>query len=292
MASSANASFEIYTRAVYGDVLGPQIDERSFDAMTSDELLAWHREHYTPSNTVLTVAGAISAEAAERRIRDTLGGWKKSGFLEQPASMAPAPPRQAHLQDRPGAVQTSLLVGAGAVEREHPDYLALYVANRVLGGTPAARLFVKLREERGLTPGVFSVLTGLKLGGDWRAFGDVTAARQGEALDLLLAEIDRIGAEPVPAAELESAKRSIVANFALTLEQLAQDVSYMTTRKIYGLSPDYWDRYPEKIMAITAEDVQRVSATYLAADRLQIIAVGDAAKLEPLLAAKAPVIKR
>jgi zinc protease len=291
LASSANAAFDIYTRAVYGDAAGAPIDEHSFDAMTSDALLAWHRAHYTPANTVLTVAGAISPDAAERRIRESLGGWKKGGFTESPASMPAPPPRRALLQDRPGAVQTSIVVGASAVERVHPDYLALFVANRVLGGSPAARLFVKLREERGLTTGIFSVLTGLKVGGDARSFGDVTASRQGEALDLILAEIGRMAAEPVPAAELESAKRSIVASFALTLEQLAMDVSYMTTRRIYGLSPDYWDRYPEKIMAISAEDVQRVSAKYLAADRLQIIAVGDAASLAPLLAAKAPVTR-
>jgi zinc protease len=289
LASSANASFDIYTRAVYGDAAGAPIDEHSFDEMTRDELLAWHREHYTPSNTVLTVAGAISADAAERRIRESLSGWKKSGFTEQPVSMPAAPPRRAHIQDRPGAVQTSIFVGASAVERVNPDYLALFVANRVLGGTPAARLFVKLREERGLTTGVFSVLTGLKSGGDWRSYGDVTAARQGEALDLILAEIGRMATEPVPAAELESAKRSIVASFALTLEQLAQDVSYMTTRRIYGLSPDYWDRYPEKIMAVSAEDVLRVSGKYLAPERLQIVAVGDASSLIPLISPQAPV---
>ena len=289
LASPANASFDIYTRTVYGDAAGAPIDEHSFDTMTSDELLAWHREHYTPSNTLLTVAGAISVEAAERRIRESLGGWKKSGFTEQPVSMPAAPPRRAHIQDRPGAVQTSIIVGAGAVERVNPDYLALFVANRVLGGTPAARLFVKLREERGLTTGVFSIVTGLKLGGDWRSYGDVTAARQREALDLILAEIGRMATEPVPAAELESTKRSIVASFALTLEQLAQDVSYMTTRRLYGLSPDYWDRYPEKIMAISAEDVQRVSAKYLAPGRLQIVAVGDASSLVPLLSPRAPV---
>jgi zinc protease len=289
LASSANASFDIYTRAVYGDAAGAPIDEHSFDTMTSDALLAWHREHYTPSNTVLTVAGAISAEAAERRIRESLGGWKKSGFTEQPASMPPAPPRRAHIQDRPGAVQTSIVIGASAVERVNPDYLALFVANRVLGATPSARLFVKLREERGLTTGVYSIVTGLKSGGDWRSYGDVTAARHGEALDLILAEIGRMATEPVPAAELESVKRSIVASFALTLEQLAQNVSYMTTRRIYGLSPDYWDRYPEKIMAISAEDVQRVSAKYLAPGRLQIVAVGDASSLVPLLSPQAPV---
>ena len=117
----------------------------------------------------------------------------------------------------------------------------------------------------------------------------MNAGRDSEALDAFLAEIQRIATEPVPGAELDAAKRSIVASFAVTLEQLAQRVSYLSIRRSYGLSSDYWDRYPERIMAITAEDAQRAAAKYFDPARLQLIAVGDASKLEPLLALKAPV---
>jgi len=289
--SSSAVSLALYSRAVYGSAIGALVDEDSFAALTTDGLRAWHREHYSPSSTVVSIAGAIRTDAVERRVRDTLAGWQKSGYIEQQPAMPPAPPRQVHVQDRPGSVQTSLVVGAAAVDRVHPDYLALVVANRVLGGTPAARLFVKLREERGLTTGVLSQLVALKFGGDWRAFGDVNAARTGEAVDLLLAEVQRITTEPVPAAELETAKRSIVASFAVTLEQLSQVGAYMTTRRTYGLSADYWDRYPEKIMSISSADVQRVAAMYFDPSRLQIVAVGDASQLVPLLSSHGTVIR-
>jgi zinc protease len=203
--------------------------------------------------------------------------------------MPSAPPRRAHVLDRPGSVQTSLAIGAAAVDRAHPDHLPLVVANRVLGLGPTGRLFVNLRERRGLTYDARSILASYKHGGDWRAYGDVNAERNAEAIDGFLEELLRIATEPVPATELDAAKRSIVASFAVTLEQLASRTGYIANRRSYGLSADYWDRYPERIMAISPEDVQRAAAKYFDPSRLQIIAVGDAAKLEPLLAAKAPV---
>jgi zinc protease len=279
----------LYEEAVYGTAAPPRVTPDSFAALTTDRLTAWRRERYAPQNTILTVAGAIDEAAVEKAVRAALGNWTKGSLGEELPAMPPAPPRRAILLDRPGSVQTSLVIGAPAVDRVHADYLPLVVADCVLGGSPAARLFTILREERGLTFGAYSALSAFKHGGDWRVFGDVNAGRDGEALDAFLAELQRIAAEPIPASELDAAKRSIVASFAVTLEQLSQRVAYLSSRRSYGLSADYWDRYPERIMAISADDVLRTAAKYFDPSRLQIVAVGDASKLEPLLAAKAPV---
>jgi zinc protease len=104
-----------------------------------------------------------------------------------------------------------------------------------------------------------------------------------EGIDGFLAELRRLSAEPVGADELDDAKRSMVASFALTLEEVAQVVSYIASRRFYGLATDYWERYPEKVMAVSAGDVQRVASQYLDLSKLQLVAVGDARQLEPLL---------
>ncbi len=59
--------------------------------------------------------------------------------------------------------------------------------------------------------------------------------------------------------------------------------------KVYHLPPDYWDTYPAKVMAVTAEQVQRVARKYILPDNLQIVAVGDAAKIKPVLDKYGPV---
>ncbi len=75
-----------------------------------------------------------------------------------------------------------------------------------------------------------------------------------------------------------------MASFAVTLEQVSQGVLYMSSRRAYGLSADYWDRYPEKLMAVSAADVQRVATSYMDMSRIQVVAIGDSATLAPLLA--------
>jgi zinc protease len=80
-----------------------------------------------------------------------------------------------------------------------------------------------------------------------------------------------------------------VAGFALSLEDPGQLLDYAITQKIYGLPVDYWDTYPAKIMNVTAEQVQRVAKQYVVPDTLQIVAVGDAAKIRPVLEKYGPV---
>ncbi|HET9763473.1 MAG TPA: hypothetical protein VFR50_08150, partial [Casimicrobiaceae bacterium] len=99
----------------------------------------------------------------------------------------------------------------------------------------------------------------------------------------------RIRDEKAPVTELEEAKRSVVANFALALEQPARVLAFAITSKIYGFPDDYWDTYPAKVMAVSADEVERVARKYLNPDTAQIVAVGDAHKIKPVLEQYGPV---
>ena len=99
----------------------------------------------------------------------------------------------------------------------------------------------------------------------------------------MLGELRRIGAAPIPAEEVEIAKQGIIASFAVTLEQVQQLVNYLAARRSHELSADYWDRYPEKLMAVTVADTQKAAARYMDLSKLQIVAIGDAAQIEPLV---------
>ena len=274
---------ELFDEAVYGDSGRTNLSEAAVASVTSEQLRAWHRERYAPQNIVLSVVGAIDEDDVGKAVEGRLGDWGRGSFTPIVTPMAAPEKPRVTIVDRPGSVQTSLVLGVPAVDRAHLDLLPLIVANRVLGGTPVARLFTRLRNELGLTYGASSQLQAYAHGGDWRASGDITSARVDEGIEAFLAELRRIAAEPVPPQELDEAKRSMVASFALTLEQLGPVVSYISARRVYGLSTDYWERYPEKVMAVSPDDVHRVAKRYMTMDRLQVIAIGDATQLEPLL---------
>jgi predicted Zn-dependent peptidase len=155
--------------------------------------------------------------------------------------------------------------------------------NRILGGGSSARLFMNLREEKGYTYGVYSAFVALKYPGPWRAHADVRTEVTAGAMTEFLKEFGRMRDEPVPAAELVEAQRAIVASFALSLEQPNQLLGYALMRRIYDLPADYWDAYPAKIMAVTPDDIRRIARTYIDLEKLQVVVVGDASKIRPVL---------
>jgi zinc protease len=99
----------------------------------------------------------------------------------------------------------------------------------------------------------------------------------------LLGELNRIRDKKVPEAELDEARRSIVAGFALSLEQPAALLNSWMTVKYYNLPEDYWDRYPEEVAKVTAEDVRRAANKYVDLNHLQIVSVGDGKQIRDVL---------
>ncbi|MCS6953665.1 MAG: pitrilysin family protein [Bryobacterales bacterium] len=291
-ASPSFLAQERFARAVYGDhpaaVIAPTLE--SLDRIRPEDLARWHRERWAPQNAILAIAGDVRAKELIPKLNQWLAGWKRTELRETlPAHPKPAPERRIYLVNRPNSVQTTVAMGNIAIDRRSPDYIPMVVMNRIVGGGPAARLFLNLREEKGYTYGVYSFFSAAKYPGPWRAGGDMRTEVTEGAMTEFLNEIRRIREELVPEAELEEAKRAVVASFALSLERPEEVLSYAITRKLYGFPEDYWDTYPAKIMAVTAADVQAVARKYIQPEALQIVAVGDGAKIRGVLEKYGPV---
>jgi len=283
---------ERFHRAVFGNhpaaIVSPT--PKSVESLTPEALWKWHRERYTPQNTILAIAGDVRPINLVPMLESWFKAWPKSTFKAVlPPRPLPVKVRKVYLVDRPSSVQTNLALGNIAIGRRSPDFIPMVVMNRLLGGGPAARLFLNLREEKGYTYGVYSNFAAGQYPGPWRAGGNMRTEVTGKALVEFFNEIHRIRTEKVSDAELEESKRAIAASFALSLEQPTQALSFAITRKRYGLSADYWDSYPTKILAVTADDVQQVARKYLNPAAMQLVAVGDASKIKPMLEGYGPV---
>jgi predicted Zn-dependent peptidase len=155
--------------------------------------------------------------------------------------------------------------------------------NQVLGGGASARLFLNLREDKGYTYGAYSGFTAAKYRGVFRANTEVQTKVTKDSMDELIYEFKRIRDEKTPDDEFDRAKRTIVGGFAMQLESPQSLLANIITQKIYNLPADYWDAYPQKIAAVTADDVQRVARKYLDLAKLQIVAVGDAKQIADMM---------
>jgi zinc protease len=273
---------ERYGRAMYGDHPAGRVlaTAESIDKATRDALAAFHKARYTPDQTIVAIVGDITLAEARQKVEARFGGWKKTGAAMAPApDPAPAGAGKVSLVDRPNSVQTSLVIGTQAINRTSPDYEVMTLANAIIGGGPTGRLFLNLREEKGWTYGAYSGLSAPRYRGDWSAQTEIKGDVTDKAVGEILGEVKRIRTEPVPDKEFMDQKRSLVASFALSLETPSAILSNYVTSRRFNLPADYWDKYPERLMAITKEQVQTAAVKYLDPARLQIVAVGDGSKI-------------
>ena len=264
----------------------------SLDKIAREHLVEHYKKFYVPAGELAGVVGDITARDAAAKLEKALSGWK--GGPIPPLTLPINPPiaeKKVYLISRPGSVQTYLTLANRAIDRTSPDYIACMVMNQVLGSGPAARLFRIIREEKGYTYGVSSSFNATRYNQQFSSSMSVRTEVTEPALADLLKEFREIREVPVPRLELEGAKRTLVASFALGLENPSGVLSRWLQQREFGLPEDYWDTYTEKIMAVTAEDVQRVAKKYVPYDNVQIIAVGDGAKIGELLKKFGPVVE-
>jgi zinc protease len=273
---------ERFSRAVYKD-FPAAIESTTVDALqkiTPDALKDFHQKTYLPNNAILAFAGDVTVAQAKELASKYFGAWKAQPVAAMKLGNVPAPgPAKIYLVDRPDSVQSNILAGGLSLSRNDPDFVPLAVANRILGGGGASRLFANLREDKGYTYGAYSRVSSDLFPGLFIANTEVRNAVTDGSLHEIMYEFKRLRDEKVPPGELEEAKRSIISNFALSLANPAGIVNSWLTVKYYGLAPDYWDHYSDQIAKVDADTVQRMARKYIDLDHLQIVVVGDAKQI-------------
>jgi len=261
-------------------------DEATVGRLGREIVARSHEQHVVPMNSTLIVVGDV-------RIDDIIG-WAERAFSGWSGEAAALPgmnvasafhSRRVHLVEKAEAPQSELRVGHASIARTHPDFHAVSVMNAILGGLFNSRINLNLREAHGYTYGAFSHF-------DWRgrasAFEvssavrtDATAASVRE----ILGEIDRVRNELVAPTELSLAVEYLTGVFPIRFETTAAIADALAVRESFGLPANYYDTYRAKIADVSAADVLRVAQAHLQPERLQVVAVGDAAAIRPELEA-------
>jgi zinc protease len=151
--------------------------------------------------------------------------------------------------------------------------------NTILGGSFTSRLNQNLREDKGYSYGAFSGFGFRPWAGPFVAGAAVQTEATAEALTEFVRELEGI-LDRVPEEELERARNYVALGFPSTFQTVAGTAGALGELALYDLPDDYYDRYVERVLAVTAEDVQRVAARYLDPDRVAIVVVGDLAGIE------------
>ena len=243
------------------------------------DLMKLHATYYRPDNAVLIFAGDLDSSAAFALAEKSFGSWRKPAtkLAKSEVSTPNKPPSgRVVVVDLPDAGQAAVAAVRRTTARSAGDYYPGVITNAVLGGGYSARLNSEIRIKRGLSYGAGSRYSALRDGGSLLAIAQTKNASATEVVELMRAEIKRLGAEPVSATELAARKASLIGGYSRELETTAGLAGHITELVALGVDLDEINRTIASAEAVTAEQVRTYATTHLGLDGVDIVVVGDA----------------
>jgi len=260
----------------------------TISGLTRDDVANWHRTMYAPSAATLLLVGDITPAEARSVAQQAYGSWTATR-----AAMAPVmnPIRKSAgtrviLVDRPGSVQSSIVIGQPGFQATDPEYISMLALNHVLGGAVSSRLNANLREKHGYTYGIFSGLDLRPGAGAYQVQSEVRTNATDSALVEAIGEYRRIVTDPVPAAELQAGVNNLVSGFPNAVQSVQGLTSRLQNLIVWGLPMDFYATYRERLAAVTPEDVRRTASSKLTPDNLVVVVAGDLSKIEAPIRAR------
>ncbi|MCR8561766.1 insulinase family protein [Mucilaginibacter sp. BJC16-A38] len=280
--SAAAISGRVNNALVYGKTHpnGEFETEESIQALTVQDIKDAYAKYVTPSRGYLTIVGDIKPAEAKALATEVLGNWKGAA-LTLPTLPIVANPAKTEIDvvDVPSAVQTEInVINLVDIKKNNPDYFAVILASYILGGGAESRLFMNLREKHGFTYGAYSELGTGRWQETFDASASVRNAKVDSAVTEMLNEIKRIRTDKVTDEELNTAKALYNGSFALNLEDPARTATFASNILINDLPADFYKTYLQKVNAVTADDILRVSQKYFNYDNTRVVIVGGSAQ--------------
>ena len=289
-------AYDQLRRSMYGDHpyarsgLGT---EETVSQLSQADLLRYHNTFFRPDNLIISVSGRIQPEVAVSLIESVLGDWQSP---DQPLPILQAPPvlanpiHQTTAQETqqsilmlgylaPAVISSSLQsssISPGYPLPSHPDYATLKLLHTYLGNGLSSRLFVELREKRGLAYEVSAFYTTRLDTAQFVAYMGTAAENTAIGLAGLRSEIDRLGVMPLSAEELQAAKNKMLGQYALGKQTNAQIAQAFGWYETLGLGIEFDQTFQKQIASITAEQAQAVAQQYLTKPYVSVVGPASA----------------
>lgn len=273
----------LFQQAMFGDgPLGREIcgDEAGIRALPEGTIRDFWRSTYRPANTVIAVAGDIEHAEAVELAATAFGTGNGTVPTYAPAPDLPAGERM--MLGKRATAQAQLVVGLPGLRRDHPDSWSLALLNAVLGDGMSSRLFLSVREERGLAYDISSGLVDYADAGALEVSAGVDPAGLREALKAILAELARLRDEAIPADELDKAKRYLSGGLELRMDETRHLASWIGGQEALHDRVLTLEEALAEIDAVTADDILRVAGSLVRDEGLRLAAVAPARYLRGL----------
>ena len=253
--------------------------EEMIKAYTLDQARQFYAANFGAARSRLYVVGRFEAAATEAAIRKAFAGWSR-GPEPKTEPAKPASTRAIHIIDRPGAPQSTVIIGMPTVDPSHPDFIPLEVMDSLLGSSFASRITRNIREDKGYTYSPFSELSVRYRDGYWAQNADVTTTVTGPSIKEIFAEIDRLQAEPPSREELTGIQNYLAGTYVLQNSSRGGITNQLGYMDLHDLPPSYASTYVKQVYAVTPQQVSEMARKHLTDEQATIVIVGDRKVIE------------
>ncbi len=263
---------KLFRNLLFGDShpYGRELDEKEVSLLSQPALVEHHRSFF--SDLFVIVSGNIGSSIIEQ-LTHKFSSFKCSPSTE-PSVHAPGDKPSRNVQEKEGSIQTSVRVGKRFIGRNHADYFDVLLLSHILGGYFGSRLMKNIREEKGLTYGIYASIHTL-IRDNYLVMGaDVNKENVALTFDEIRKELRRLRLEAIPGDELQTAKNHFIGSLQAEITTPFSHAEKLKNIIIYGLSKDYYTRLIARIDSLNAEDLMRTGEVYFREDSFYEVAVG------------------
>lgn len=244
-----------FGQSKYADNFQPD----DYEKLTRDDVNDFFRDRYGLNEAHIVVSGG-RVDPAIRLLKADLNRFNQSSFRRELTSLKPE--KGLEIKKRSDSLQSAIRFGGPAVSREHPDFVALYAANTILGGYFGSRLMQNLREEKGFTYGVGSVIQLHRDHSFLTISTQVGYQHTMSAVEEIEKEMIQLGENPPTVEELELVKNYIAGSLVKSCDGTSNRVGVLKTMVLHNLDSNYFQRFLSELYELTPSDVMAAAQKY------------------------------
>jgi len=249
--------------------------KESVSNITRSDILNYMNHNYTPSNTVVAVAGNISHEKVLDKLIKLFGSW--TGSLVETPFLQPNHNAETVLIKK-DTEQVQICLGVPGLPRENDDTYTLYVLNNILGGGLSSRLFQEIRENQGLAYSIYSYHSSYNDGGLFTIYAGTSPEKFEEVVELVAKELYKCNKFGISQEELERTKTQIKGNLLLSMESISNRMSRLgRTELCYGRVIPV-EEIVEKTSKVTVSQVMGLVENLFRKDKFTLTTLGPITK--------------
>ncbi len=258
-----------------GHPYGRTFSRQDFDNILREDIIDFHSRFYHSRNCKIVVSGNYDEKALLSRLDELFGDkWDPPGIGE-PVKVGKRPSAERHIfVPKKDAVQSALRIGHETFVKSHPDYPQMLVLNNLLGGHFGSRLMQNIREKKGYTYGIGSVLAGLRNSGFLVIVSEVGTGYHKAALKEIYRELDKLCSKPVSERELKLTRNQMLGDLLRDFDGPFARAESIRTLIEHDLEIDFYDRIIHAINTVTPAELLELANKYLSPHSMYEVVAG------------------